>query len=385
MEAVAAQIQQKQSAETGKLIDERLKLWNKNLTEARNDLEIQNQIVSEPFAEADKLKQKRSRYNEVMDILNPPKEEQSLDTDGGDAVQYQQRNNLDGDNYDVERISDGTREESLSELDRRKGSESGKRYSSKTQAAEKWRTLGTDKQRQIAELIDLYSYGSEEGLLFLGSEPDAADKMAEAFYIAMQENRVLLENDLRFKWLGDMMQYLIQSVEDIEAGTYSFDPDEEIEYQQRTYALTDWEVLEHAYDVLDKTDMEPGERTALDIFKGRLDTLRDLQSKRAEEGRLYREQQFGTKVDRAAAEQTRNRMKVMDSQIQKAEADVLAVENKQVLKNVLQKARKVVEQQQWAKDEEKLKRWRDRRNNADAIKKSRTRLKKDVDELTSSL
>ena len=30
----------------------------------------------------------RTRYNEVMDILNPPKEEQSLDTDGGDAVKY---------------------------------------------------------------------------------------------------------------------------------------------------------------------------------------------------------------------------------------------------------------------------------------------------------
>lgn len=30
-----------------------------------------------------------------MDILNPPKEEQKLDTDGGDAVQYQQRKPLD--------------------------------------------------------------------------------------------------------------------------------------------------------------------------------------------------------------------------------------------------------------------------------------------------
>ena len=364
-------------------IDERMKLWNKNLTEARNDLEIQNQIVSEPFDQAEKLKQKRMRYNEVMDILNPPKEEQSLDTDGGDAVQYQQRNVLDGDNYDVERIFDGAREENLSGLDGRKSPDSGKRDSSKAEAAEKWNALGTDKQRQIAELIDLYSYGSEEGALFVGSDPGETDTMAKEFYIAMQGNRVLLENDGRFKWLGDMMPFFIQSVEEIEAGTYSFDPDEEIEYQQRTYALTDWEVLEHAYDALDKTDMEPGERTALDIFKGRLDTLRDLQSKRAEEGKLYREQQFGTKVDRAAAEQTRNRMKVLDGQIRKAEADVLAVENKQVLKSVLQKARKVVEQQQWAKDEEKLKRWRDRRNNADAIKKYRTRLKKDVDELTS--
>lgn len=72
-------------------IDKQMKVWNRNLTEARENLKIQNQIVSEPFTEAEKLKQKRSRYNEVMDILNPPKEEQKLDTDGGDAVQYQQR------------------------------------------------------------------------------------------------------------------------------------------------------------------------------------------------------------------------------------------------------------------------------------------------------
>ena len=68
-----------------------MRVWNRNLTEAREDLKIRNQIVSEPFAEAEKLKQKCSRYNEVMDILDPPKEEQKLDTDGGDAVQYQQR------------------------------------------------------------------------------------------------------------------------------------------------------------------------------------------------------------------------------------------------------------------------------------------------------
>lgn len=67
-----------------------------------------------------------------MDVLNPPKEEQSLDTDGGDAVQYQQRNNLDGENYDMERIPSGTGPADLPGVARRKGAESGKRYSSKT-------------------------------------------------------------------------------------------------------------------------------------------------------------------------------------------------------------------------------------------------------------
>ena len=73
--------------------EERLSHWNKNLSEAEIGLEAQKQIAAEPFDQAEKLKQKRIRYNEVMDILNPPKEEQNLDTDGGDAVQYQQRKN----------------------------------------------------------------------------------------------------------------------------------------------------------------------------------------------------------------------------------------------------------------------------------------------------
>lgn len=89
-----------------------------------------------------------------------------------------------------------------------------------------------------------------------------------------------------------------------------------------------------------------------------------------------RQQQFTAPADRQAAQQTKNRMEVLDGQIRKAEADVLAVEDKQVLKAVLQKARKVVAKEHWTKDQETLKRWRDRRNNADAIRKYRARLKK---------
>lgn len=94
---------------------------------------------------------------------------------------------------------------------------------------------------------------------------------------------------------------------------------EETQYQQRHKVLTNREVLEMAVDELELSDLTPGERDALDIFKGRLDNLKDLQEQRAEQGRLYREQQFGTKVDRAEAEKTLNRMKVLDGQIEKAE------------------------------------------------------------------
>ena len=153
--------------------------------------------------------------------------------------------------------------------------------------------------------------------------------------------------------------------------------------QQRTNTLTDREVLALAASQVKVSDMTDVEKDALDIFQKRLSKLEALQDERAEQGRLYKEQQFGAKVDRAAAAETLNRMRVLDGQIQKASAEVLTVEEKTVLKRVLQKARTVVEQQERQNGQEILKRWRDRRNNADAIKKYRDRLRGDVDELTN--
>jgi DNA repair ATPase RecN len=155
------------------------------------------------------------------------------------------------------------------------------------------------------------------------------------------------------------------------------------QYQQRTDTLTDREVLEMASNEIKMSDLSQAELDALTIFQDRLSNLKDLQEKRAEQGRLYKEQQFGTKVDRAKASETLNRMHVLDSQIKKATADVLTVEEKEVLKRVLQKARKVVEVQERQHGQEILTRWRDRRKNADNIKKYRERLRGDVDELTN--
>ena len=164
-------------------------------------------------------------------------------------------------------------------------------------------------------------------------------------------------------------------------------------YQQRTDTLTDREVLQMAAEKLagekkkvggEMVDaLDEGEKAALEIFKKRLNTLEVLQEERSEQGRLYKEQQFGAKVDRAAAAETLNRMHVLDDKIKAANADVLAVENKEVLGRVLKKARRVVEAEQRAHDDEIFKRYVDRTKNAAAIKKYRERIKKDVDELTS--
>ena len=159
--------------------------------------------------------------------------------------------------------------------------------------------------------------------------------------------------------------------------------DDTVQNQQRRPSLTDREVLSMAVDEVQVDGLNPAEQDALSIFKQRLHKLDTLQEQRVEQGRLYKEQQFGVKVDRAAASETLNRMHVLDEQIKKASADLLSVEEKTVLKQVLQKARKVVESQERQHSQEMLARWRDRRNNAAAIKKYRDRLRGDVDDLTN--
>lgn len=79
---------------------------------------------------------------------------------------------------------------------------------------------------------------------------------------------------------------------------------DDTQFQQRTSPLTNREVLSIAAESLNLKDLTDGEKTALDIFKKRLDTLRELEDKRIAEGRTYKEQQFGSNVDREAAKKT---------------------------------------------------------------------------------
>ena len=148
------------------------------------------------------------------------------------------------------------------------------------------------------------------------------------------------------------------------------------QYQERTSPLTDRDVLEAAANDVGISDMSDAEQAALQTFKDRLTELHELQEKRAEAGRLYKEQQFGANVDRQAASQTLERMRALDDQIKTASVAVLDVEQKSVLQRVLKKARKVVEQQERDRSQAVLKRWRDRRDNADAVKKYRARVEK---------
>ena len=155
------------------------------------------------------------------------------------------------------------------------------------------------------------------------------------------------------------------------------------QYQQRTDTLTDRRVLELAAEDVRIDDLTQGEVYALDVFKKRLEAIRDLQTQRKEQGQLYKEQQFGSKTDKAEAVKTLNRMKILDDQIKKASAELLSVEEKEVLKRVLQRARKVIEAKDREETKEILRRQSERRKESEAVRKYRQRIKLDVSDISS--
>ena len=114
--------------------------------------------------------------------------------------------------------------------------------------------------------------------------------------------------------------------------------------KKRGTTLSDREVLEVAALRMDTSTLTEGEKTALDIFKNRLEEMRKLQIERERLGSLWHEQQFGS-GDRSEAPKTLNRMQVLDGQIERAVNSVLSVEDKQILRDVLQKAREYVKEQ----------------------------------------
>ena len=156
----------------------------------------------------------------------------------------------------------------------------------------------------------------------------------------------------------------------------------EEQYQPRTQRLSDREVLFRAAEEVESSNFTQAQRDALRIFQDRLHKLYALQEKRMEMGRIYKEQQFGSNVDRQEAARTLEKMHILDSQIQTANVAVLDVQEKTVLRDVLKKARTIVEQEQKAHDDEILKNWRDRRNNAVSIRKYKARIEKDVSAIT---
>ena len=372
-------------------MNEKVQQWEMQLTETRKDLAEQEKLITQPFAKQAELDQKRARYNEVMEILNP-KEEQSLDSVDEDSVQEQSRAYLKGSSPYV----------NISQQEWRQIQEDRmEMYGSKFDEMPVIDITHAHDILYVFENFDETHFGVIERIdpaknkvksdivvevFNNGPVQDIQDyrgrftrmrnfqKMCSGYHSAVRNRGTGTGNAGLVAGTGASSDGVGMP------GTGGSNQDEQ--HQQRTDSLTDREVLLKASEEVTTVGWTDAEKYALDIFQQRLSKLESLETERAEQGRLYREQQFGAKVDRAAAEKTLNRMKVLDGQIDAANADVLSIESKQVLRQVLQKARKVVEADERQRGDERLKRWRDRRKNADAIKKYRERLRKDVNDLT---
>lgn len=422
------------------------KNYSERLAELRTDMDAQETIISTPFARQAELEQKMARYNEVMAILNPKEEQTIADDEQEQSRAYLSdeaevfRDNIDGWDRDGrpngETFILGSTGDVLQGL--------GAIESDIYMLGDKINTiLATHPEMTLEEIkkipqilenpililksrnVGREAYANSRIVMFgtvkaqnglpvltvLDLKPtenhlviDDMQKVSSAYtkdnnpvgYVSKSD--VLYADEKRttklLRAIGFQMPIALQrsgyvgsisytrDIVNIEGIPFS-DVVSEEQNQQRTNTLTDREVLQYAASELSMDKLTDGERDALKIFNERLSKLEELQEKRAEQGRLYKEQQFGAKVDREAAKATHNRMQVLDEQIKRASEAVLSVEDKAVLKRVLQKARKVVEQQEREKGQEMLKRWRDRRNNAASIKKYRDRIRGDVDELTS--
>ena len=378
-------------------IAEKVKAWESQLEATKADMAEQEKLIDAPFAKQADLDEKRKRYNEVMEILNP-KEEQSLDSVAEDTVQEQSREYLDDDeDYPTYGVHWGIKKGIISKKDAAVvwgaiAKIQKLKYNSypKTVYGDSFiesenhlMIVDTNFKNPIIRTIFKFNDSFETTMAQakevlidakgMESKTREACEIIESVYGSGHVTRYDFTNRQAYEWQIPRRK-----------GSYSgTNLEGEIQSQQRTDTLTDREVLEMASIEIEVSDLSQAENDALTIFQERLSKLKKLQDDRAEQGRLYKEQQFGAKVDREAAKATLNRMHILDEQIQKATNDVLTVEEKAVLKRVLQKARNVVEVQERQHGQEILNRWRERRNNAAAIKKYRDRLRGDVDELTT--
>ena len=399
--------------------EERLAMLSKNLSEAKSDLETQKQLAAQPFEQAEKLKEKRTRYNEVMYILNPPTEQTVAD----DTVQEQSRDYYDGWNsYELSdeflrEVAYEDRHSFLRSLaNQTVGIEEGKTRNIVINGegtiyffkATGYMNGSIERKNGITDNNQALLMSMRKEYKNAFTRTETLDQVAKAYELqrgrdgwynaAAGNTGATGQNDdvdveasgsdtFGSYWESFGFNSWEEFNEAIENGAMFIDDHGNVyakeQFQQRENTLTDREVLAAAASEVNTGKWSDAEKDALGIFVKRLTKLETLQTERAEQGRLYKEQQFGAKVDRAKAAETLNRMHVLDDQIQRAAADVLDIEDKEVLRRVLKKARTVVEQQDRQHFQQIMKRKIDRMHNAADIKKYRDRLRGDVDDLTN--
>lgn len=154
------------------------------------------------------------------------------------------------------------------------------------------------------------------------------------------------------------------------------------EFQRRNdWRLGDWEILSRAANNLESSNYNAEQKKALAFFQSKLTALQNLQEKRNDLGSLFHDQMFTKGGDKKAAQNTLKQMHALDAKIEKAANEVTKATEPKVVRDLLKEARSVIETQEREHGAELLRRYRDRRDNSEAIAKYKKRVLKDSHEL----
>ena len=265
-------------------------------------------IIAKPFDKADELQQKRTRFNEVMELL-APKNEQQLGNDSEDA-QYQSRDYIDEDKprkynkhsrynetetlfnswaNSMAPVGETKRFFRFGEVHYYEKAENGCVELSRAQYEERVNYNAKDSyrraKREVSEIINTDEYTERD----VSDRNDGNRDTRRTTLVRKQTLGEELRNDGAGSESGIGRDNRRTSV--IESSN-----DDYAQNQQRDNSLSDREIIELAANEIKIEDLTDGEKDALQIYKDRLTKLEDLQKARTEQGRLYRELQFGEKI-----------------------------------------------------------------------------------------
>jgi len=228
-------------------------------------------------------------------------------------------------------------------------------------------TLMITNMQKVLNGLDGFAQQQEEIAQQRAQEIKAQEEMAESEFPKQAE---LDEKRRRY---NEVMEILNPKEEQAMNGD-----EDDVEESTRRETLSNREVLQMAASEITVEGMTDAERNALEIFNNTLDRLGAEQEHRADLGRQYKDQQFTKGGSRAEADRIRAAMQVSDSKIKALENRLLSLENKDLLKSVLRKARNVVEAEERARGVENLRKYREKRNRSEATRKYRDRVRVQV-------
>ena len=244
-------------------------------------------------AEQEELDKKRARFNEVMEILNPPEEQQIADDEdeqydyGDRPVKKEEKKKRKGNWYSQEEVqfliwSHGSA--SVGEVRTFFRYKKWRYYEKTADGCVELSARQYEKRRK-----DIATETYRRATSDIGETPNIVRSSGATERGNSDGDRYATESASVYRQaLGEELRSDtgrgVSTVGRSSSGSQVRLNDDE-QYQQRTDTLTDRRVLELAAEDVRIDDLTQGEVYALDVFKKRLETIRDLQAQRKEQGR----------------------------------------------------------------------------------------------------